>query len=126
MFVLDPRLLEPAGAARRAFLTGCLDALDDSVDGRLTVVAGNPAEEISRLAKRLKAETVVATADFGPYGRARDKAVAGALEVDGRRLVPCGTPYAVPPGMVRTKNGDPYKVYSPFYRAWRAEHGRRR
>lgn len=121
VFVLDPRLLTPAGTARTAFLTGCLDALDDTLDGRLTVVAGDPVEEISRLAKRVKAETVVATADFGPYGRQRDEAVAGALAGDGRCLVPCGTPYAVPPGTVRTKNGEPYKVYSPFYRAWRAE-----
>ena len=119
VFVLDPRLLESAGAARRAFLAGCVEALDDSLDGRLTIVAGHPAEEIPKLAKKVKADAVMTAADFGPYGRERDEAVDQALEADGRRLVVCGTPYAVAPGTVRSKSGGPYKVYTPFYRAWR-------
>lgn len=119
VFVLDPVLLGPAGAARRAFLAGCLDALDDSLDGRLTIMAGDPAEAIPRLAKKVRAATVVTAADYGPYGQERDRAVDQALEVDGRRLVRCGTPYAVAPGTVKTKGGEPYKVYSPYYRAWR-------
>jgi deoxyribodipyrimidine photo-lyase len=122
VFVLDPALLGPAGPARTVFLTGCLDALDERLDGRLTVVAGDPTDVIPRLAKRVKAEAVAVAADFGPYGRKRDRAVEQALESDGRRVVRCGTPYAVEPGMVRSKGGEPYKVYSPFYRAWR-DHG---
>jgi deoxyribodipyrimidine photo-lyase len=119
VFVLDPALLGPAGAARKAFLRGCLDALDDSLDGRLTIVAGDPSEEIPRLAGKVKAEGVLVSADFGPYGQRRDEAVAQALKAGDRRLVPCGTPYAVEPGTVQTKGGQPYQVYSPFYRAWR-------
>jgi deoxyribodipyrimidine photolyase len=65
------------------------------------------------------ADAVVVTADFGPHGRERDRIVEAALEGDGRRLVGCGTPYAVEPGTVKTRVGEPYKVYSPFYRAWR-------
>ena len=120
VFVLDPALLGPAGAARKAFLRGCLDTLDDSLDGRLTIAAGDPAEVIPRLAKKVEAEAVVVTADFGPYGQRRDQAVTEALKADGRLLVPCDTPYAVEPGTVQTKSGEPYKVYSPYYRAWRA------
>lgn len=120
VFVLDPALLGPAGAARKAFLRGCLDTLDDSLDGRLTIAAGDPADVIPRLAKKVEAEAVVVAADFGPYGQRRDQAVTEALKADGRLLVPCGTPYAVEPGTVQTKSGEPYKVYSPYYRAWRA------
>jgi deoxyribodipyrimidine photo-lyase len=119
VFVLDPALLGPAGAARRAFLRGCLEALDDSLDGRLTIVAGDPSQEVPRLAGKVKAEAVLVSADFGPYGQRRDEAVAQALKAGDRRLVSCGTPYAVEPGTVQTKGGQPYKVYSPFYRAWR-------
>ncbi|OWY60264.1 hypothetical protein B7486_70105, partial [cyanobacterium TDX16] len=28
------------------------------------------------------------------------------------------TPYRVPPGTVKTKAGEPFKVFTPFYRAW--------
>jgi deoxyribodipyrimidine photo-lyase len=119
VFVLDPRLLRPAGAARTQFLAGCVDALDDALGGRLTVVAGDPVAVIPRLARRVKADAVAVTADFGPYGRERDRVVEAALAGDGRRLVRCGTPYAVAPGTVRSRGGGPYRVYSPFYRAWR-------
>ena len=121
VFVLDPALLGPAGAARKAFLRGCLDALDDSLDGRLTIAAGDPADVIPRLARKVEADAVVMAADFGPYGQRRDHGVAEALQADGRSLVPCATPYAVEPGTVQTKSGEPYKVYSPYYRAWRAQ-----
>ena len=122
VFVLDPALLGPAGAARKAFLCGCLDALDDSLDGRLTIATGDPADVIPNLARKVNAQAVLVTADFGPYGQRRDQAVAEALQADARRLVTCETPYAVEPGTVQNKSGEPYKVYSPFYRAWRA-HG---
>lgn len=119
VFVLDPHLLGPSGAARKQFLAGCLDDLDGALDGRLTVVAGDPVEVIPRLAKKVGADAVAVTADFGPYGLERDRAVAAALEAAGRRFVRCGTPYAVEPGTVQTRGGGPYRVYSPFYRAWR-------
>jgi deoxyribodipyrimidine photo-lyase len=120
VFVLDPRLLGPAGAARKAFLAGCLGDLDRRLGDRLTIVHGPPAEVIPRLAKRVKAEAVLVAADFGPYGTERDQTVAKALEEDGRRLVACGSPYAVEPGSVKAGNDAPYRVYSPFYKAWLA------
>ena len=122
VFVLDPKLLGPAGATRKAFLAACVDALDDTLGGRLTIVAGDPAEQIPRLAERTGAEAVVVAADFGPYGQERDRAVEDALRAAGRCLDRCGTPYAIAPGRVTSGGGTPYKVYSPFYKAWRA-HG---
>jgi deoxyribodipyrimidine photo-lyase len=60
-------------------------------------------------------------ADFGPYGRERDERVAGALPAR-VPLVRTGSPYAVAPGRVRKDDGTPFRVYTPFYRAWR-RHG---
>ncbi|HVW34994.1 MAG TPA: deoxyribodipyrimidine photo-lyase [Acidimicrobiia bacterium] len=120
VFVLDPRLLGPAGGPRTAFLTGCLEALDRSMDGRLTILAGDPADQISRLADKVGAGAVVAAADFGPYGTERDEATGQALQAAGRRFIRCESPYAVMPGTVVNRSGAPYQVYSGFYRAWRA------
>ena len=33
-------------------------------------------------------------------------------------LVRTGSPYAVSPGQVLKKDGEPFKVFTPFYRAW--------
>jgi len=121
VFVLDPALLDPAGPARRRFLYGCLRELDAALDGRLLVVTGDPAVEISRLASAARAETVHIAADHGPYGRSRDEAVRHALGAR-TRLVATGSPYAVAPGRVRTGDGNRFKVFTPFSRVW-AAHG---
>ena len=122
LFVLDPALLEPSGAARRTFLFRALRSLDDALGGRLTVVTGDPARVVPRVAADVGASTVHVAADFGPYGTRRDDAVGKALADDGRELVRTGSPYAVAPGRVRKGDGDPYRVFTPFRRAW-AEHG---
>jgi deoxyribodipyrimidine photo-lyase len=122
LFCTDPRLGRPAGAARRAFLSGCLRALDEAVDGRLVVRSGRPEQVVPALARDVGAGAVFAAEDFGPYGRERDRRVDEALGRHDVELVRVGSPYAVPPGEIVNKAGDPYKVFTPFSRAWRA-HG---
>jgi len=125
LFVLDPALLDPSGAARRTVLYRCLRALDESLGGRLLVVRGEPAEVVPRIAAAVGASRVHVAADFGPYGRARDEAVEKALADGGRELVRSGSPYAVAPGRVTKPDGTPYRVFTPFRRAW-LQHGWRR
>jgi deoxyribodipyrimidine photo-lyase len=122
LFVLDPALLGPAGAARRTFLYRSLRALDDALGGRLLVVHGDPAQVVPRIADRFRARTVHVAADFGPYGMRRDAAVEQALAGAGHELVRSGSPYAVAPGRVRRPDGEPYRVFTPFCRAW-TDHG---
>ncbi|GAA2545769.1 cryptochrome/photolyase family protein [Pseudonocardia hydrocarbonoxydans] len=122
LFVLDPALLTPSGAARATFLFRALRSLDESLGGRLLVVEGDPVEVVPRVAAEAGADAVHIAADYGPYGTGRDEAVGKALAEDGRELVRSGSPYAVAPGRVRKGDGDPFKVFTPFRRAW-AEHG---
>ncbi|SOE00945.1 cryptochrome/photolyase family protein [Blastococcus haudaquaticus] len=121
VFVVDPRLFGPAGAPRRQFLRDCLASLQESLDGApLVIRTGDPAEVVPALAAEVGADSVHVSADAGPYGRRRDEAVDRALgEVE---LVRTGSPYAVTPGRVTKADGEPFKVFSPFARAWR-EHG---
>ena len=122
VFCLDDALLGPAGAVRRAFLFRCLRALDESMEGNLVIRSGDPVDVIPELAVEVDAASVHLAADFGPYGRARDEAVAARVVEAGIELVRSGSPYAVPPGQVFTKAGAHYKVFTPFSRAWR-DHG---
>jgi len=118
VFVLDPTFLDVAGAPRLSFLFDNLRALNDACGGTLAVVKGDPVTEIPALAKRLAARSVHVAGDFGPYGRLRDAQVASALEAVGARLVVSDTPYAVAPGSVRKDDGDPLRVFTPFYKRW--------
>ena len=120
LYVLDDGLLTPSGAPRRAFLYGCLEALAGSLDGRLAVVHGDPVREVPRIAAAVGAGSVHVSTDTGPYGSRRDRAVAAELgDVD---WVETGSPYAVTPGRITRPDGEPYRVFSPFYRAW-CHHG---
>ncbi len=125
LFVLDEALSGPSGSARLAYLAASLRALDASLrdlGGRLSVVSGNPVEEVLRAALAVGARRVHLAADHGPYGRVRDAQVEEALAAQGIALVRTGSPYAVSPGRIFNGSGLPYKVYTPFSRAWLA-HG---
>jgi deoxyribodipyrimidine photo-lyase len=123
LFVLDDVLRKPSGAPRIAFMYRTLRALDTKLrehGGGLVVRRGKPATVVPAVAKEAGASSVHVSADFGPYGRARDEQVEEAL--GDIPLVRTGSPYAVAPGRVTKGDGTPFKVYTPFYKAW-SEHG---
>jgi deoxyribodipyrimidine photo-lyase len=123
LFVLDDTLLRSAGPARTTYLHRCLRALDEQLDGRLHVVRGNPVGVVPKIADDLGATSVHISADYGPYGSKRDARVEKAL--GDKELVRSGSPYAVAPGRVLKGDGTPFRVFTPFRRAW-AEHGWRK
>ncbi|HEV2888415.1 MAG TPA: deoxyribodipyrimidine photo-lyase [Jatrophihabitans sp.] len=115
VFVLDPALLHPSGAPRLAVLYRTLRVLDSQLGGNLVVRRGRPETVLGALCHEVVAGSVHCAADFGPYGAARDQAVAQALPVP---LVRTGSAYAVPPGQLTNASGANFSVYSAFYRAW--------
>jgi deoxyribodipyrimidine photo-lyase len=123
LFVLDDKLINAAGPVRVDHLHRCLRALGDQLDGRLHVVRGNPIDVVPKVAASIDADSVHISADAGPYGRERDAAVEEAL--GDVALVRSGSPYAVTPGRVRKADGEPFKVFTPFRRAWE-DHGWRK
>jgi deoxyribodipyrimidine photo-lyase len=119
-YVLDPRLEASSGARRLQYLYDSLRELRDALDGRLLVTRGRPEDRIPLLAKEIHARSVHVSADFAPFGVRRDTAVRSALgDVP---LEESGSPYLVAPGRVTKGDGTPYKVFTPFYAAWR-DHG---
>ena len=121
-FVVDPRLWGSAGAVRRAWLAATLEATDQAFDGALTLVHGDPRTVVPELAQRVGATSVHVSRETTPAGRRRDEAVAEQLRSAGIDWVETGTPYAVGPGLVVNGSGEPYKVFTPFSKTWRA-HG---
>ena len=122
VFVVDPRLWDGGGAARRAWLAATLGATDEAFGGALTLLHGDPRWVVPALARSLGASSVHVSRETTPSGRRRDEVVASRLRAAGVDWVETGTPYAVGPGLVVNGSGEPYKVFTPFSKAWRA-HG---
>jgi deoxyribodipyrimidine photo-lyase len=119
-YVLDPRLRASSGQRRLQYLYDALRDLQDQLDGKLLVTRGNPKTRIPAVAKAVGASAVHVSDDFTPFGRHRDEQVREALgDVE---LVATGSPYLVSPGRVTKPDGSPYKVYTPFFKAWQ-QHG---
>lgn len=123
LFVIDPALMVPAGPPRQAFLLRTLRQLDRrlrDLGANLVVQHGRPEQVVPEVVARTGASEVHISADFGPYGSVRDRKVAAALRTV--PLVSTGSPYAVSPHRLTTANGMPYRVFTPYFRAW-LEHG---
>ena len=121
VFVNDPSLRD-AASARRARFEESLAALHAATEGALVVRSGDPLEVLPQLVREVGASSVHVTAAVTPYGRRRDHDVASRLTEQGAALVTTGTAFAIPPGTLLTGSGTPYRVYTPFSRAWR-DHG---
>ena len=126
VFVLDPAILgaPDMAPARVWFLLESLQELQQrwrEAGSRLLVLEGDPAEELPRLAEALAASVVAWNRDVEPYGRARDRRVAAALQASGRRVFVDWDQLLVAPEALKTGGGDPYRVYGPFQRNWRGQ-----
>lgn len=122
LFVIDPVLWKSAGPARRGWLAATLKATNSAYADRLVIRLGDPSVVVPKVARELGAARVHVTRETTPYGARRDARIAAALNDAGVELVETGTPYAVGPGLISNGSGKPYKVFTPFSKAWR-EHG---
>ena len=121
LFIMDDEIAERAGDHRRAYLAASLRALNDSLGGALHLISGDPVAVLSELKKKTGASSIHCAFPYAPYGNAQDE----KLKKAGIELTQVGSGYAVAPGRVLKDDGTPYRVYTPFYRAWSA-HGWRK
>jgi deoxyribodipyrimidine photo-lyase len=124
VFCFDDRLLHGrhASGPRTQFLLECLADLGASLRARgsaLVLRHGPPEQELLRLAQDVEATTIHCTADVSPFARRRDERVAKACRKARIELAAHPGLTAVDEvGALRTTQGRPYTVFSPFHRAW--------
>ncbi|MFI7635392.1 cryptochrome/photolyase family protein [Nonomuraea sp. NPDC049400] len=121
LFVLDPAV--PQGQ-RHGFLLECLADLRASLRARggdLVVRQGDVVRETMRLATELGVATVCASADVSSLARRREERFAREpiefLRFPGVTVVP-------PAALLPSGGGDHYRVFTPYWRAWK-RHSRR-
>jgi deoxyribodipyrimidine photo-lyase len=121
VFVTDPHFAggRYASPRRAGYMYSALHALDrqlQELGSRLLFREGDPARAIAQLADETDADAVLFTTDVSRYARRRDQQVVDAL---GGRARPQPGNHIVDVDRIATQNGDPYTVFSPFFRTWR-------
>jgi len=112
------------GGASLWWLHHSLKALDQSLRARgsgLVIARGDSLEALRRLAQETGAGEVHWNRLYDPAVIARDTAIKQALRADGLRCESHNATLLVEPWELKTKAGDPYKVFTPYWRRLRGE-----
>ncbi len=123
VYVWEPRERRrwAPGAAARWWLWHSLMGLDADLrrrGSRLALAQGDPASALPALARAAQAGVVVWTAGADPDETADDGAVTAALAAAGvESIVVPSVALLHDPAGVRTSEGRPYTVFTPFWRA---------
>ena len=120
LFVADPTIAAPPNRAR--FLAESLADLRASLRERgadLILRRGDPAAEVIRLATEVHATAVYIADDVSHYATARRRKLK--RECARHRIELTLTPglTVVPPAELRPAGGGHYRVFTPYWRAWR-------
>ncbi|MCB2046646.1 MAG: deoxyribodipyrimidine photo-lyase [Novosphingobium sp.] len=103
------------GGAARWWLHGSLDSLSRRLgrhNSRLILRRGDAVKAIAELAMETGASTVHAIRHYEPWWRKAEADLSSKVD-----LVLHDGNYLMPPGSVTSGSGEPYKIYTPFYRA---------
>jgi len=112
------------GAASRWWLHHSLAALDEALrekGSRLVIRRGEPLEELRRLAKDTGAGAVHWNRLYDPHRVARDTRIKEGLGENGIRALSEKAALLLEPWEIETGGGDPYRVFTPFWRRAKQE-----
>ncbi|MBU6510732.1 MAG: DNA photolyase family protein [Betaproteobacteria bacterium] len=129
VFVFDTDILQPLldqgirGDRRVTFIHASLLQLDARLrrlGGALWVEHASAAAALPALARRLGAQAVFTNRDYEPSAQRRDACVAGELAGAGIEFLAFDDQVMLPPPALRTGQGRPYAVFTPYRNAWLA------
>ena len=127
VFIIDPSLFNyrkgnlSMSPARSWFLLNSLIELYNnwkSEGSELIILKGNPKDLIPTLARIINAKWVVWNKNFEPNEIIRDEDIIYKLKKLNIEVDTYLDQLIVDPNRIKTLEGNPYKVYSPFYRKW--------
>jgi len=125
-FILDPRQTgrHPYRSDNALqFLVRSLAGLDRELrarGSRLYLFEGEAEKVVSGLIRSGAIGAVYVNRDYTPFSRRRDAAIAEACRESNAAFEPCGDALLNEPEAVAKKDGRPYTVFTPFFRASRA------
>ncbi|HEX2843519.1 deoxyribodipyrimidine photo-lyase [Hyphomicrobium sp.] len=125
-FVLDDQVAGPwrAGAASRWWLHHSIEALARDLAERgcpLVLRRGDTVDAIAGLVEETGAEAVYCSRAYEPWAAQLEHKMRDRLQRDGIELRRFAGALLHDPDRLKTQAGGPFKVYTPFWRAFRAQ-----
>jgi deoxyribodipyrimidine photo-lyase len=120
LFVLERSLLRTS-VNRATFLLDCLADLRIRLrrrGGELVITEGDPVGETLRLATEHRARAVFVSADVTSRARRRETRLADECARARIEFRACPGVTVIPPADLAPANGDHYRVFTPYWRAW--------
>ncbi len=128
LFVFDKDILDklsdPADA-RLSFIHKTVLQMQEQLQAKgstLLVQYGTPAEVLEELARLYNISAVYTNRDYEPYALTRDAAVAKLLGQKGIAFKTFKDQVLFEKDEILSKTGQPYKIYSPYKKAWLQRH----
>ncbi|MGQ9866518.1 MAG: deoxyribodipyrimidine photo-lyase, partial [Pseudanabaenaceae cyanobacterium] len=135
VFVFDPAILYATadiagqsfplvGGGKVRFMLDCLHQLQQTyqkLGSDLFFFRGDPVQVWPKLAAQIPLAGLFFNEDVEPAARVRDRAVTEALT---QRHIPVHSFLdlgLVNPATILTKTGEPYKVFTPFWKNWQTQ-----
>jgi deoxyribodipyrimidine photo-lyase len=112
------------GAAQRWWLHHSLSALDKtlaSLGAKLVLRRGNATKILDEICAATRADAVYWNRRYDPEGISIDTSIKASLKERGVRASSFAGQLLHEPTMVKTGSGGPFKVYTPFWRAFSAQ-----
>ena len=112
------------GGASRWWLHGALQALDQALrarGSRLILRRGAARPAFAELLAQTGADAVYWNRRYEPWARARSAALKLELRAQGVDVRSFNASLLHEPGQLNTQQGDPYRVFTPFWKALRSQ-----
>ena len=126
LFIFDQEILNKleVNDAIVAFIHQCLESINrklTALRSGLSVYTGRPSDVFQKLLVEFDLEAVYTNADYEPYALKRDSEISDLL---GKHNIPLRTfkdQVIFEPNEVLKGDGQPYLVYTPYMKSWRAK-----
>jgi len=122
LFVHDPKAMgdQAPGGAAKWWLHHSLNALDKSLrdlGSKLIIRQGDTFDNVLAIVRDAEASAVHLSRGYAPWEVKLEQHLHDALDQRGGTLRRFGGSILFEPEAVKTQGGDPYKVFTPFWRA---------
>ena len=104
------------GGASRWWLHHALKNLDKDLSDHLVLEKGDAAKIISELIKKTGAKAIYWNRCYEPWRIKRDKEIKSKLEEDSIEVHSSNGSLLWEPWTIKNQSGQPYKVFTPYYR----------